>query len=101
MSNNFDHPTDCKKNETSIKKIKFSNKTFVHRDFHVSNLMIQNKKLCVIDSQDAVFGNIAYDVASLVDDVRLKTSIGFKKILLDEYIKTNKNIPIVSSVEFF
>ena len=77
-----------------IKKIKFSNKTFVHRDFHVSNLMIQNKKLCVIDSQDAVFGNIAYDVASLIDDVRLKTSIGFKRILLEEYIKTNKKINV-------
>ena len=77
-----------------IKKIKFSNKTFVHRDFHVSNLMIQNKKFCVIDSQDAVFGNIAYDVASLIDDVRLKTSIGFKRILLEEYIKTNKKINV-------
>ena len=77
-----------------IKKIKFSNKTFVHRDFHVSNLMIQNKKLCVIDSQDAIFGNIAYDVASLIDDVRLKTSIGFKRILLEEYIKTNKKINV-------
>ena len=79
-----------------IKKIKSSNKTFVHRDFHVSNLMIKKKKLCVIDSQDAVFGNIAYDVASLIDDVRLKTSIGFKKILLDEYIKTNKKINVTN-----
>ena len=77
-----------------IKKIKFSNKTFVHRDFHVSNLMIQKKKLCIIDSQDAVFGNIAYDVASLIDDVRIKTSMGFKRILLEEYIKTNKKINV-------
>ena len=28
-----------------INKIKFSNKTFVHRDFHVSNLMIKKKKI--------------------------------------------------------
>ena len=77
-----------------INKIKYTNKTFVHRDFHVSNLMIKKKKLCVIDSQDAVFGNIAYDVASLIDDVRLKTSIGFKRILLEEYIKTNKKINV-------
>ena len=56
--------------------------------------MIKKKKLCVIDSQDAVFGNIAYDVASLIDDVRLKTSIGFKRILLEEYIKTNKKINV-------
>ena len=56
--------------------------------------MIQKKKLCIIDSQDAVFGNIAYDVASLIDDVRFKTSIEFKRILLEEYIKTNKKINV-------
>ena len=28
-----------------INKIKFRNKTFVHRDFHLSNLMIKNKNL--------------------------------------------------------
>ena len=77
-----------------INKIKFSNQTFVHRDFHVSNLMIKNKKLCLIDSQDAVFGNIAYDLASLIDDVRLKTSKRFKQDIFEEYIKTNKKIHI-------
>jgi len=79
-----------------INKIKFGRKTFVHRDFHVSNLMIKNKKLCVIDSQDAVFGNVAYDLASLIDDVRLKTSINFKKDIFEEYIKTNKKINVVN-----
>ena len=79
-----------------INKIKFSSKTFVHRDFHVSNLMIKNKKLCVIDSQDAVFGNIAYDLASLIDDVRLKTSIDFKQNVFEEYIKTNNKINVVN-----
>ena len=79
-----------------INKIKFSSKTFVHRDFHVSNLMIKNKKLCVIDSQDAVFGNVAYDLASLIDDVRLKTSIDFKHNIFKEYIKTNKKINVVN-----
>ena len=77
-----------------ISKIKFSNQTFVHRDFHVSNLMIKNKKLCLIDSQDAVFGNIAYDLASLIDDVRLKTSKRFKQDIFEEYIKTNKKMHI-------
>ena len=77
-----------------INKIKFSNKTFVHRDFHVSNLMINNKKLCIIDCQDAVFGNIAYDLASLIDDVRLKTHMSFKKNIFEEYIKSNKKINV-------
>ena len=67
-----------------INKIKLSSKTFVHRDFHISNLMIKNKKLCVIDSQDAVFGNVAYDLASLIDDVRLKTSANLKKSILKQ-----------------
>jgi|TARA_Y100001001_G_scaffold102807_1_gene100496 hypothetical protein len=58
--------------------------------------MIKNKKLCVIDSQDAVFGNVAYDLASLIDDVRLKTSIGFKHNIFEEYIKTNKKINVVN-----
>ena len=77
-----------------INKIKFSNQTFVHRDFHVSNLMIKNKKLCLIDSQDAVIGNKAYDLASLIDDVRLKTSLRFKQTIFKEYIKTNKKMNI-------
>ena len=77
-----------------INKIKFSNKTFVHRDFHVSNLMIKNKKLCLIDNQDAVYGNKAYDLASLIDDVRLKTSTRLKQDIFEEYIKNNKKINI-------
>ena len=75
-------------------KIKFNNKIFVHRDFHISNIMIKNKKLCLIDSQDAAFGNVAYDLASLIDDVRLKTSTRFKQDIFEEYIKTNKKMNI-------
>ena len=38
----------------------------------------------MIDNQDAVFGNQAYDLASLIDDVRIETSLKFKKELLKE-----------------
>tara|TARA_B100001063_G_scaffold236907_1_gene257197 strand:- start:1042 stop:1701 length:660 start_codon:yes stop_codon:yes gene_type:complete len=75
-----------------IKKISFKNGVFVHRDFHVSNLMITNNKIGVIDTQDALIGNKAYDLASLIDDVRIKTSNIFKKKLFDFYIKSQKDL---------
>ncbi|SVD74299.1 uncharacterized protein METZ01_LOCUS427153, partial [marine metagenome] len=42
-------------------KLNFSNSYFVHRDYHVQNLMKVGKKIGVIDSQDALIGNPAYD----------------------------------------
>ena len=36
-------------------------------------------KIGVLDSQDAMIGNPAYDLVSLIDDVRLKTSKKLKK----------------------
>ena len=74
--------------------IKLKNKVFVHRDFHVSNLMLVDSQIGVIDSQDALIGNRAYDLASLVDDVRLKTSKSFKKKIFNLYIKKEKKIDI-------
>ena len=73
-----------------IKKIQLPNTTFVHRAFHVSNLMIKKNKISVIDSQDAVYGNIAYDLASLIDDVRLKTSKNIKEMIYQSYLNLNK-----------
>jgi len=82
---------ELKKIVTSlIKKIQLPNTTFVHRDFHVSNLMIKKNKISVIDSQDAVYGNIAYDLASLIDDVRLKTSKNIKEMIYQSYLNLNK-----------
>ena len=75
-----------------LSKLNYKNDTFVHRDFHVSNLMYHNKKIAVIDSQDALIGNRAYDLASLIDDVRLKTSNDLKEKVFKYYIKTNKKI---------
>ena len=68
------------------------NDIFVHRDFHVSNLMLVNNRIGVIDSQDALIGNRAYDLASLVDDVRLKTSKVLKKKIFNFYINSQKKI---------
>ena len=72
------------------KKLKFSNNTFVHRDFHASNIMIKKKKLGLIDSQDAILGNPLYDVASLIDDVRIKLPNNLQNNLIQFYHKNSK-----------
>ena len=76
-----------------LSKLNFKNDTFVHRDFHVSNLIINSKnQIGLIDNQDALIGNRAYDLASLIDDVRYKTSNSLKDKVYNYYLKTNKNI---------
>ena len=75
-----------------ISNLKLKDNVFVHRDFHVSNLMLKKNQIAVIDSQDALIGNRAYDLASLVDDVRFKTSNNLKDKIYDYYLKTNKKI---------
>ncbi len=75
-----------------IKKLHYKNVTFVHRDFHVSNLMMVKKEIAVIDTQDALIGNKTYDLASLIDDVRFKTSKDIKKKLFNYYLKSQKKI---------
>ena len=77
-----------------LSKLNYKNDAFVHRDFHVSNFMYHNKKIAVIDSQDALIGNRAYDLASLIDDVRLKTPNELKEKVFKFYVKTNKKIDL-------
>ena len=72
--------------------LKLKNNIFVHRDFHVSNLMLVNNKIGLLDSQDALIGNRAYDLASLIDDVRLKTSSSFKKKIFNFYLNKQKKL---------
>jgi aminoglycoside/choline kinase family phosphotransferase len=72
------------------KKLYFKNNYFTHRDFHASNIMLNNKKLGVIDSQDAIIGNPLYDIASLIDDIRIKLPKNLKDNLLKYYILKSK-----------
>ena len=85
-----------KKFKKIVKKLAFNlqlkNNVFVHRDFHVSNLMLVGDKIGLIDSQDALIGNKAYDLASLIDDVRLKTSNSFKKKIFNFYLSKQSNL---------
>ena len=70
----------------------FQEMCFVHRDFHASNIMIKNKKFGLIDSQDAIRGNLLYDVASLIDDVRIKLPLTLKSSLFSYYLSKTKKI---------
>ncbi len=72
--------------------LKLKNEVFVHRDFHVSNLMLVKNKIGVIDSQDALIGNRAYDLASLIDDVRLQTSNELKNKIYKIYFNQQKKL---------
>jgi aminoglycoside/choline kinase family phosphotransferase len=76
-----------------LSKLNFKNDTFVHRDFHVSNLVVNSKnQIGLIDNQDALIGNKAYDLASLIDDVRFKTPNSLKVKVYNYYLKTNQKI---------
>ena len=77
-----------------ISNLKNKKNVFVHRDFHVSNMMYFKNKIFLIDSQDAVYGNIAYDLASLIDDVRIKTTNKEKEKIFLKYTKMNKSIDL-------
>ena len=52
------------------------------------------KQIGILDSQDALFGNKAYDLASLIDDVRLKTSFSLKNSIYNYYFQLNNTIYI-------
>jgi N-acetylmuramate 1-kinase len=62
------------------------------RDFHSPNLiwLPQRKGLQrtgLIDTQDAVMGNAAYDVVSLLQDARVDVAVAMQRMLLDRYVE--------------
>ena len=81
-------------------KLNFSNSYFVHRDYHAQNLMRVGNKIGVIDSQDALIGNPAYDLVSLIDDVRIKTSAKLKKQIYNYYLSKTSKFHRLNSQKF-
>ena len=57
-------------------------------------------KIGVIDSQDALIGNPAYDLVSLIDDVRIRTSKKLKTQIYNYYLEKNKKIHKFNSEKF-
>jgi aminoglycoside/choline kinase family phosphotransferase len=47
-------------------------RVYVHRDYHSRNLMLTEPNPGIIDFQDAVYGPITYDLASLFKDAYIK-----------------------------
>ena len=57
-------------------------------------------KIGVIDSQDALVGNPTYDLVSLIDDVRIKTSRKLKNQIFNYYLKKTYKIHRINSEKF-
>ena len=89
---NFEKKKISKIFKNLLNRLIYKKRVFIHRDFHISNIMITKKGLGIIDSQDALFGNIAYDLASLIDDVRIKKTKKLKDSIFKEFIKRNKSL---------
>lgn len=62
--------------DESFKRILRNNlaqpRVYVHRDYHSRNLMVTEPNPGILDFQDAVFGPITYDLASLFKDAYIK-----------------------------
>ena len=68
-----------------------SRPVWVLRDFHVDNLFWlpgreADRKVGLIDTQDCVLGHPAYDVASLLQDVRVTIPADVEKDYYDMYV---------------
>ena len=88
--------------------IKSQNDTLVLRDYHVDNLILKDhkeplKQVGLIDFQDALLGSSFYDLASLLEDVRMPLNQDEKEELIKYYISmTNEKYEKVrEEINFF
>lgn len=59
--------------------------TLVLRDYHAENILVGNDaRMAVIDFQDALIGQAAYDAVSLIEDARRDVDLGLAKELFEE-----------------
>ncbi|MBL8447778.1 MAG: phosphotransferase [Zoogloeaceae bacterium] len=77
-------------------------KVFVHRDYHSRNLMVSHPNPGVLDFQDAVYGPLTYDLASLFKDAYVRWDEEFILDLLARYWETARKLglPVASFAEF-
>lgn len=60
---------------------------FAHRDFQSRNLMVQGKRLRLIDFQDALLAPMPYDLTALLRDSYVKLTAGEIEFLVNYYIE--------------
>ena len=78
-----------------LTEVMMAPRTWVLRDYHSPNLMwLPDRKgrnrIGLIDFQDAVLGNAAYDVASLAQDARVDLEEGLEIRLIGAYVKLRR-----------
>jgi hypothetical protein len=72
----------------------------VHRDFHSRNLMVTEHGAGVLDFQDAVYGPITYDLASLFKDAYIDWDEAFVLDMLARYWEAARQIGLPVHADF-
>lgn len=79
--------------EKTLRGTLSADSVFVHRDFHAQNLIWlperkAQKRVGVIDFQDARSGHCAYDLVSLLQDARRDVPPEIEKAMIERYLTT-------------
>lgn len=78
----------------TVDRMKSSKYVVVHRDYHSKNLLVleSEKRVGIIDFQDALMGPPTYDLASLLRDSYVTFEEKEEKHLLEYFEKTSKTL---------
>ena len=74
-----------------LQQAKLATDQFVHRDYHADNLMwlpqrAQTARVGLLDFQDGVYGDGAYDLVSLLEDARRDVSPQLAEEMIQRYV---------------
>ena len=72
----------------------------LHRDFQSRNILVKDRRYCVIDFQGARFGPLQYDLASLLIDPYVELPRALQLRLLNYYLKRLSDFMAVDADEF-
>lgn len=78
---------EFKKLWTVLFKKLSNDRNLVLRDYHADNLMVFDKKVALLDFQDAVLGSRTYDLVSLLEDARRDVGKKTVKATIKHYLE--------------